>query len=135
MPGHHCWFSTSGATSQGILTSQLIADVPLQPIRVERFCVHHRGNLLDVLLPVEGHEVERQLLELVGPEVVLLQVVLQPLQGELGQHDLGQAHVADFEAAPQRVDTLHAQVQGHLGDEGGLPAACGTWWARHSQNK
>ena len=85
------------------------------------------GDLLDVLLAVEGHEVERQLLELVGPVVVALQVVLQPLHGELGEHDLGQTHVVDLEAAPQRVHALHAQVQGHLADEGGLPAARGTW--------
>lgn len=84
------------------------------------------GDLLDVLLPVEGHEVERELLELVGPEVVLLQVVLQPLQGELCEHDFSQTHVADLEAAPHRVDALHAQVQGDLADEGGLPAACRT---------
>jgi len=85
------------------------------------------GNLLDVLLAVEGHEVEGQLLELVGPVVVALQVLLQPLPGELRQHDLGQPHVVDLEAAPQRVDALHAQVQRQLAHEGGLAAARRTW--------
>lgn len=82
---------------------------------------------LDVLLPMEGHEIEGQVLEPVGPRVVLVQVLLQPLHGELGQHDLGQAHVVDLKAAPQRVDALHAQVQGKLTDEGGLAAARGSW--------
>ena len=86
-----------------------------------------RQNLLDVLLSVERHEVERQLLELVRPEVVLLQVLLQPLHGKLGQHDLRQTHVVDLEAAPQRVDALHAKVQSNLTDKGGLPTACRTW--------
>ena len=76
---------------------------------------------------MESHEVERQLFELVRPEVVLLQVLLQPLHGELREHDLGQAHVVDLKAAPQRVDTLHAKVQGHLADEGGLTTTSRAW--------
>lgn len=52
------------------------------------------------------------------------------MHGELGQHDLGQAHVVDLKGAPQRVDTLHAQVQGKLTDEGGLDAARGSWRSR-----
>ena len=84
-------------------------------------------HLLDVLLPVESHKVERQLFELVCPEVVLLQVVLQPLHGKLSEHDLGQTHVVDLKAAPQRVDALHAEVQSNLADKSGLPTASGTW--------
>ena len=75
---------------------------------------------------MEGHEVEGEVLKLVRPGIVLLQVFLQPLHAELGQHDLGETHVVDFEAAPQCVHALNAQVQGELADEGGLPAACGT---------
>lgn len=91
-------------------------------MRFPRLLLH----ILDVLLPVEGHEIEGQLLKVVGPEVVLLQIVLQPLHSELRQHDLGQAHVVDLKAAPQRVDSLHAKVQGHLADKCRLPAACRT---------
>lgn len=87
-------------------------------------------DILDVLLPVEGHEIKGQLLKVVGPEVVLLQIVLQPLHSKLRQHDLGQAHVVDLEAAPQRVDSLHAKVQGHLADKCGLPAACRTCYTQ-----
>lgn len=85
------------------------------------------GAVLDVLLAVEGHEVERQLLEAVGPLVVQLQLVLQAPRGELGQHDFGQADVVDLEAAPQRAHPLRAQVQRVLADERRLPAACGAW--------
>lgn len=82
---------------------------------------------LDILLPVESHEVERELLKLVCPEVVLLQVVLKPLHGKLRQHDFSQTDVIDLKAAPQRVDALHAKIQGQLADKGGLPTASRTW--------
>lgn len=85
------------------------------------------GAILDVLLAMEGHEVEWQVLKAVGPLVIQLQLVLQAPGGKLGQHDLGQADVVDLKAAPQRAHPLCAQVQCILTNECRLSAACRTW--------
>lgn len=65
-----------------------------------RFLKRNGSDLLDVLLSMEGHEVEWQVLKLVSPHVILIQVLLQPLLGKLGQHNFGQTHIVDFKAAP-----------------------------------
>lgn len=75
---------------------------------------------------MKSHEVERQLFKLVRPEVVLLQVLLQPLPRKLCEHDLSQTNVVDFKAAPQSIDSLHAEVKSHFTDEGRLSTASRT---------
>lgn len=74
-------------------------------------------------MPVESHEVERKILKLVCPLVILFQLLFQPPHGKLGKHDLGQAHIVDLKAAPQSVHSLSAEVQGIFTDEGCLPTA------------
>lgn len=89
-------------------------------------------TILNVLLAMEGHEVERELLEAIGPLIIQFQLVLQAPASELRQHDFGQADVVDLKAAPQRAHSLHAQVQCILADKRGLPTAC---WAWYKDNK
>ena len=74
---------------------------------------------------MESHEVERQFFKLVSPVVILVQVLLQPLHSKLSEHDLGQADIVNLKASPQRVDTLHTQIQSKLADKGGLSTTGG----------
>lgn len=81
-------------------------------------------TLLDILMPVKSHEVQRKVLKLVCPLIKLFQLLFQPPHCKLGKHDLGQTHIVDLKAAPQGVHSLHAEIQGVFTDEGCLPTAC-----------
>lgn len=89
------------------------------------------AHSLDVLLAMEGHEEEWQVLKTVGPFVVAVDVRLQTLAGILCEHDACQPHVSNLKAAPQRTDALRSQVKGILTDERRLAT---TSWTYHTWN-
>lgn len=95
----------------------------------ERRC----STILDVLLAMEGHEVERELLESISPLIIQFQLVLQAPASKLCQHDFGQTDIVDLKAAPECAHALHAQVQCILTDKRGLPTARWAWYKNNNR--